>query len=50
VTDTEIGEKDIAIKDERVVQVVPKCMLLGATAKRTLDAEGGYVMDLIIMW
>lgn len=47
VTDTEIGEKDIAIKDERVVQVVPKGMLLGTTAKRTLNAEGGYVMVML---
>ena len=44
VTDTEIGERDIAIKDEKVVQIVPRGMLLGATAKRTLDAKGGYVM------
>lgn len=44
VTDTEIGEKDIAIKDGKVDQVVSKSMLSGATAKRTIDAKGGYVM------
>lgn len=47
VTDIEIGEKDIAIKDEKIVQVVPKGMLVGATAKRTLDANGGYVMVML---
>jgi dihydropyrimidinase len=44
VTDTEIVEKDIAIKDEIIAEVVPKGMLLEATAKRTIDAKGGYVM------
>lgn len=47
VTDTEIGEKDIAIKDEKIVQVVPKGTLSGATAKRAIDANGGYVMVIL---
>jgi dihydropyrimidinase len=47
VMDAEIDEKDIAIKDERIVQIVPKGMLLGATAKCTLNAEGGYVMVML---
>ncbi len=47
VTDTEIGEKDIAIKDEKIAQVVPKGMLVGATAKHTIDAQGGYVMVIL---
>jgi dihydropyrimidinase len=44
VTDTEIGEKDIAIKDEKISEVVPKGTLSEATAKRTINAKGGYVM------
>jgi dihydropyrimidinase len=47
VTDTEIGEKDIAIKDERIVKVAPKGTLSGVTAKRTIDANGGYVMVIL---
>ena len=44
VTDTETGEKDIAIKDGKIVQVVSRGTLTEAVAKRTIDAKGGYVM------
>jgi dihydropyrimidinase len=44
VTDTETGEKDIAIKNEKIVKVVPRGSLSEATAVRTIDAKGGYVM------
>lgn len=47
VTDTDIGEKDIAIKEEKIAQVVPKGTLSGATAKRTIDAKGGYVTVIL---
>ncbi|KAF2491390.1 D-hydantoinase [Lophium mytilinum] len=44
VTDRETGEYDIAVKNERIEQVVPRGSFKNATAKRTIDAEGGYVM------
>jgi N-acyl-D-aspartate/D-glutamate deacylase len=44
VTDTETGEFDIAIKNEKIELVVSRGSLKDATAKRTIDAEGGYVM------
>lgn len=47
VTDTEMGERDIAIKDEMIVQIVPRGMLSGSIARRTLDAKGGYVMVIL---
>ena len=44
VTDTDISEYDIAIKDEKIVKVVSRGELKDATATKTIDAEGGYVM------
>lgn len=44
VTDTEIGEYDIAIKDEKIAKVVKRGELKDAKASKTIDAEGGYVM------
>lgn len=44
VTNTETGEFDIAIKNEKIEKVAPRGNLKDATAKRTIDAEGGYVM------
>lgn len=44
VTDKEIGEFDIAIKDEKIKKVVPKGTLGNVASKQTIDAKGGYVM------
>jgi dihydropyrimidinase len=44
VTADEIGEYDIAIKDEKIARVVPKGELNGVSAKKEIDAKGGYVM------
>ena len=44
VTAEETGDFDIAVKDGRIAKVVPRGTLDGATAKRTIDAEGGMVM------
>jgi dihydropyrimidinase len=44
VTDTEIGEYDIAIKDEKIAKVAKRGELKDAQAAKTIDAEGGYVM------
>ncbi|KAF2015575.1 D-hydantoinase [Aaosphaeria arxii CBS 175.79] len=44
VTDTELGEYDVAIKGEKIIKVVPRGQLKDASATRTIDAEGGYVM------
>lgn len=44
VTDTETGAFDIAVKDEKIHQVVARGGLSEATARRTIDAQGGYVM------
>lgn len=44
VTDTEIGENDIAIRVEKIIKIVPKGMLSEATAKSMIDAKGGYVV------
>ncbi|KAL5450082.1 hypothetical protein PMIN06_006657 [Paraphaeosphaeria minitans] len=44
VTDTEVGEYDIAVKDEKIAKVVKRGELRGVKATRTIDAEGGYVM------
>ncbi|OCK75446.1 D-hydantoinase [Lepidopterella palustris CBS 459.81] len=43
VTDTETGEYDIAVKNEKVETVARRGTLSKAIAKRTIDAEGGYV-------
>lgn len=44
VTDTEIQEWDVAIKDEKIANIVPRGGLKHAKALKTIDAEGGYVM------
>lgn len=44
VTDTEIGDYDIAVKDEKIAKVVARGGLKDAKAEKTIDAEGGYVM------
>lgn len=44
VTDTEIQEWDIAVKDGKIARIVPRGGLNVASAERTIDAEGGYVM------
>lgn len=44
VTATDIAPLDIAVKDEKVVLLAPSGSLRKATAARTIDAEGGYVM------
>jgi dihydropyrimidinase len=44
VTDTETGDFDIAVKDGQIAKVVPQGGLLGVSAKRTIDAQGGLVM------
>jgi dihydropyrimidinase len=44
VTDTDVGELDVAIKDEKIVRVVPRGGLKDVEANKTIDAEGGYVM------
>jgi dihydropyrimidinase len=44
VTDTDIGEFDIAVKDEKIAKVIPRGGLSGTSTKRTIDAQGGYVM------
>lgn len=45
VTDTDTGEFDIAIKDQKIVKVTPRDGLAGASSRQTIDAEGGYVME-----
>lgn len=44
VTHQATGELDIAIKDGKVVKVVSRGSLVGAQAKKTIDAQGGVVM------
>lgn len=44
VTDTEIQECDVAIKDEKIAKIVPRGGLKHVKATKTIDAEGGYVM------
>jgi dihydropyrimidinase len=44
VTDTETGDFDIAIKDGQIAKLVPQGGLLGVSAQRTIDAQGGLVM------
>lgn len=44
VTDTEVGEYDIAVKDEKIAKVVKRGELSDVKAAKTIDAEGGYVM------
>lgn len=49
VTDSKIGEYDIAIKDEKIAKVVKRGDLKDARAARTIDAEGGYVMVMFLV-
>jgi dihydropyrimidinase len=44
VTDTLIEQSDIAIKDEKIVKIVPRGGLEDARTAKIIDAEGGYVM------
>jgi dihydropyrimidinase len=44
VTDQEIGEFDIAVKDSKIEKIVKRGGLKGMKAKKTIDAEGGMVM------
>lgn len=52
ITASDIGHYDIAIKDEKIALLAPTGSFTELTARRTIDAEGGYVMvfssDLII--
>jgi dihydropyrimidinase len=43
VTDTEIKECDVAVKDEKIAKIVARGELK-ASATKTIDAQGGYVM------
>lgn len=44
VTAADTGHYDIAIKDEKIALLAPTGSLAEIDAKRTIDAEGGYVM------
>lgn len=44
VTASDVAALDVAIKDEKVVLLAPSGSLGSAKSKRTIDAEGGYVM------
>ncbi|KAF2710738.1 D-hydantoinase [Pleomassaria siparia CBS 279.74] len=44
VTDTEVAELDVAIKDEKIVKILKRGALGDVKATKTIDAEGGYVM------
>lgn len=44
VTDTETGSFDIAVRGGKIALLVERGGLSGLTAKRTIDAKGGYVM------
>ena len=44
VTASDAGHYDIAIKREKIALLAPKGSLAGCTARRVIDAEGGYVM------
>lgn len=43
-TDLETGEFDIAVKDEKIAEIVPRGGLSGVSAKQIIDARGGLVM------
>lgn len=43
VTASDVAPYDVAIKDEKIVLLAPSGSLAGATTKRIIDAEGGYV-------
>lgn len=44
VTDSSIEELDIAVKDEKIAVLASRGSLSGVAAKKTIDAQGGYVM------
>ncbi len=44
VTEEETRDCDIAVKDGKIAKVVPWGGLSGASATKTIDAEGGVVM------
>ena len=44
ITDSSTGEFDIGVKDEKIAKVVRRGDLSGVKARRTIDAQGGYVM------
>lgn len=44
VTDQETAELDIAVKDGKIAKLAPRGSLNGASAKKTIDAQGGMVM------
>jgi dihydropyrimidinase len=44
VTASDVAAYDVAIKNEKIVLLAPSGSLAQAKAKRTIDAEGGYVM------
>jgi len=44
ITDKATGEFDIAVIGEKIVKVVSRGELSGASARRTIDANGGFVM------
>jgi dihydropyrimidinase len=48
VTDTEVVENDIAILDSKVKKLVARGSLAEGTAKRTIDAKGGYIMVVLL--
>jgi dihydropyrimidinase len=43
VTDIEIKECDVAVKNEKIAKIVARGELK-ASATKTIDAQGGYVM------
>ena len=50
VTDQETGECDIAVKDGKIANVVPRGALKGESAKKTIDAQGGMVMVQFLLF
>lgn len=44
VTDAEVQELDIAVKDGKIARIVHRGGLSVASATKVIDAEGGYVM------
>lgn len=44
VTASDTANYDIAIKDEKIALLAPPGVLKKESAKRVIDAEGGYVM------
>lgn len=43
-TAADVGSYDIAVKDGKIALLAPKGSLAGLTAKKIIDAQGGYVM------